>query len=156
MTGAPRAPTKTAAKKTAAAVVAKPPGQARPPRSAAWVPERQDVIWIDCNPQAGGEMRDLHPMLVLSPGLFNARTGLVIGLPMTTAAYNAGNPFALAAGPAELAFGGKAGKTSFVLCHQPKSFDWHARDARPHAQGRVDDPVFAQACAVLNQIIGIG
>ena len=54
--------------------------------SKAWVPERQDVIWIDCNPQAGGEMRDLHPMLVLSPGAFNARTGLVIGLPMTTAA----------------------------------------------------------------------
>lgn len=153
MIGAPRAPARTAAKKTAAAKAAKPPGRARAPRGAAWVPERQDVIWIDCSPQAGGEMRDLHPMLVLSPGLFNARTDLVIGLPMTTAAYNAGNPFALAAGPAS---GGKAGTTSFVLCHQPKSFDWRARGARPHAQGRVDDTVFAQACAVLNQIIGIG
>ena len=45
----------------------------------AWVPDRQDVIWIDCNPQAGHEMRDLHPMLVLSPKVFNARTSLVIG-----------------------------------------------------------------------------
>lgn len=119
----------------------------------AWVPERQHVIWIDCNPQAGGEMRDLHPMLVLSPAEFNARTGLVIGLPMTTAAYNATNPFAVAAGSAG---GRSAGKTSYVLCHQPKSFDWRARGAKPHAQGRLADATFAQACAVLNQIVEIG
>lgn len=116
------------------------------------MPERQEVIWIDCNPQAGGEMRDLHPMLVLSPGPFNARTGLVIGLPMTTAAYNATNPFALAVGTAGAR---KAGKTSYVLCYQPKSFDWRARGAKPHAQGKLADATFAQACAVLNQIIGI-
>jgi mRNA-degrading endonuclease toxin of MazEF toxin-antitoxin module len=33
----------------------------------AWAPNRQDVIWIDCNPQRGQEMRDVHPFLVLSP-----------------------------------------------------------------------------------------
>ncbi len=126
--------------------------RSRPATVKTWVPERQDVIWIDCNPQAGGEMRDFHPMLVLSPGAFNARTGLVIGLPMTTAAYNATNPFAVAAGAAG---GRKAGKASYVLCHQPKSFDWRARGAKPHSQGRLADAVFAQACAVLNQIISI-
>ena len=118
----------------------------------AWVPERQSVIWIDCNPQAGGEMRDLHPMLVLSPGVFNSRTGLVIGLPMTTAEYNASNPFALAVGPAG---GRQRAKTSYVLCHQPKSFDWRARSAKPHPRGALADPAFAQACAMLNQIISI-
>ena len=135
---------------------AKPPGRPRgaprSPGARSWVPERQDVIWIDCNPQAGGEMRDLHPMLVLSPAAFNAGTGLLIGLPMTTAGFNATNPFALAAGAAG---GRKTGKTSYVLCHQPKSFDWRARGARPHPQRRVDDAVFAQACAVLNQIVGL-
>jgi mRNA interferase MazF len=84
---------------------------------AAWAPDRQDVIWINCNPQAGREMRDMHPFLVLSPRTFNERTSLVIGLPMTTAEYNADNPFAVAVGVAK---GAKAGKTSFVLCHQPK------------------------------------
>lgn len=59
---------------------------------STWVPERQDIIWIDCNPQVDSEMRDIHPMLVLSPRTFNNKTGLVIGLPMTTAAYNATNP----------------------------------------------------------------
>jgi len=114
------------------------------------VPERQDVVWIDCNPQAGSEMRDLHPLLVLSPRAFNERTGLVIGLPMTTAQYNATNPFAVAAGTAG---SGKAGKTSYVLCHQPKSFDWRVRGAKPHPMRRVDDQTFAVACERLNQII---
>ena len=114
------------------------------------MPQRQQVIWIDCNPQAGSEMRDLHPMLVLSPAAFNERTGLVIGLPMTTAAYNATNPFALAAGAAG---GALRNKTSYVLCHQPKSFDWRARGARPHPKGQLTDELFEQACAVLNQII---
>lgn len=128
------------------------PASAKKAASRPWVPERQDVIWIDCNPQAGGDLRDLHPMLVLSPGTFNARTGIVIGLAMTTAAYNATNPFALAVGSAG---GRKAGQTSYVLCHQPKSFDWRARGAKPHPQGKLAQAVFAQACAVLNQIIGV-
>ena len=121
-------------------------------RSGAWVPDRQDVIWIDCNPQVGSEMRDVHPMVVLSPRAFNARTSLVVGLPMTTAAYNAGNPFAVVAGPAT---GRKAGQPSYVLCHQPKSFDWRARGAKRHAQGKLADATFATACAMLNQIISI-
>ena len=129
-----------------------PAGQRRSLR-ALWVPDRQDVIWIDCNPQAGSEMRDLHPMLVLSPAAFNARTGLVIGLPMTTAPYNATNPFALVVGTAA---GRKAGKTSYLLCHQPKSFDWRARAAKPHPLKQLDDEYFAAACALLNQIVEIG
>jgi mRNA interferase MazF len=121
-------------------------------RSSGWVPDRQDIVWIDCNPQAGAEMRDLHPMLVLSPAAFNAKTGLVIGLPMTTAAYNATNPFAVAVSSAA---GRKAGKTSYVLCHQPKSFDWRARHAKPHPLKRLADGPFLQACEVLNQIVAL-
>jgi mRNA interferase MazF len=114
------------------------------------VPERQDIIWIDCNPQTGLEMRDVHPFLVLSPAVFNSRTSLVIGLPMTTAEYNADNPFAVAVGQAS---GRRAGKTNYVLCHQPRSFDWRARGARLHALKRMPDALFVEACARLNQII---
>jgi mRNA interferase MazF len=108
------------------------------------------VIWIDCNPQAGREMRDMHPFLVLSPRAFNERTSLVIGLPMTTAEYNADNPFAVPAGPVS---GRKAAKTSYVLCHQPKSFDWRVRRASVHPTKRVSDAALAEACARLNQIV---
>jgi len=60
-----------------------------------WTPDRRDMIWINCNPQAGREMKDIHPLLVLSPKEFNERTGIVLGLPMTTAAFSETNPFAV-------------------------------------------------------------
>lgn len=116
----------------------------------SWLPERQEIIWIGCTPQAGSEMRDVHPFLVLSPRMFNERTSLVIGLPMTTAEYNADNPFAVAVGNAQ---GKKVGKISYVLCHQPKSFDWRSRKAAPHPLGRLDDERFGMVCARLNQIV---
>ena len=115
-----------------------------------WLPDRQDIIWIDCNPQVGQEMRDIHPFLVLSPQIFNNKTSLVIGLPMTTAAYNADNPFAVAVGKAS---GRKLEKTSYVLCHQPKSFDWRMRDAKPHSLGKLQDDFIIEVCEQLNQII---
>lgn len=115
-----------------------------------WVPERQDVIWIDCNPQRGREMRDLHPFLVLSPSAFNARTSLVISLPMTTAEYNADNPFAVPVGAAKAR---KSSKMSYVLCHQPKSFDWREREATPHPVGILPQSVFSEVLLVLNQIV---
>ena len=95
-------------------------------------------------------MRDIHPFLVLSPRIFNEKTSLVIGLPMTTADYNADNPFAIAVGAAK---GRKAGKTSYVLCHQPKSFDWRLRGARAHPLKALSDVLFEQVRRRLNQII---
>ena len=121
-------------------------------RPKGWAPDRRDMIWIDCNPQVGREMRDMHPFVVLSPAAFNGRTSLVIGLPMTTATYNADNPFAVATG---LVHGRKAGKISYVLCHQPKSFDWRLRKASAHPMKRLPDTIFAEVCAVLNQIVQI-
>lgn len=119
------------------------------PRRTQWVPDRRDMIWIDCNPQAGREMRDVHPLLVLSPRAFNERTGIVIGLPMTTAEYNATNPFAI-----ELR--GPRGGVSHILAHQPKSFDWRARRAKPHLWKQVPEEPFERACHTLNQIVAIG
>lgn len=117
-----------------------------------WAPARQDVIWIDCNPQSGREMRDVHPFLVLSPKAFNQRTSLVIGLPMTTASYNADNPFAVRVGTAS---GRKAGQVSYVLCHQPKSFDWRQRGGSPHPMKTIPDARFAEVLGLLNQILSL-
>ncbi len=115
-----------------------------------WVPERRDVIWIDCSPQAGREMRDIHPFLVLSIRSFNERTSLVIGLPMTTAEYNRDNPFALAVGTVRK---GRNVVEAYVLCHQPKSFDWRSRSATPHAMKRLPENMFSEACIILNEIV---
>lgn len=114
-----------------------------------WVPDRRDMIWIDFNPQIGQEMKNEHPMLVLSPKAFNARTGIVIGLPMTHAASNETNPFAIK-------FATVKGEVCYVLTHQPKSFDWRNRGARPHPNKQVPAPVFEAARESLNDIIAIG
>jgi len=114
-----------------------------------WSPDRRDVIWIDCNPQVGKEMKDVHPLLVLSPKAFNERTGIVIGLPMTTAEFNETNPFAIK-------FTGTKGVASYILTHQPKSFDWKMRGAKAHPMKQVPENVFSLACESLNQIIAIG
>ena len=94
-------------------------------------------------------MRDVHPLVVLSPREFNQRTGIVIGLPMSTASYNETNPFAI-----KLAH--PKGVASFILSHQPKSFDWRARKARQHPMGKVPEDSYTRACESLNQIIDVG
>ena len=115
-----------------------------------WCPDRRDMIWINCNTQAGREMKDMHPLLVLSPKEFNERTGIVIGLPMTTAAFNDTNPFAVKLKRPK-------GMASYILLsHQPKSFDWRARNAKPHPLKKVPEDSYALACETLNQIIDIG
>lgn len=117
--------------------------------SARWVPDRRDIIWIEFSPRVGQEMKNLHPMLVLSPKAFNDRTSIVIGLPLTTSVTNSSNPFAVR-------FVGPEGVEGFVLTQQPKSLDWRRRGARAHAWKQVPHTVLAESCEVLNQIIAIG
>ena len=87
-------------------------------------------------------------MLVLSPKAFNERTNLVIGLPMTHAQSNENNPFAVR-------FTSAKGEVCYVLAHQPKSFAWRDRGARPHAWKQVSPAIFESACEELNGIISI-
>ncbi len=103
--------------------------------SKLWVPDRRDMIWIDFNPQVGAEMKD-------------ERTSLVIGLPMTHAPSNETNPFAVK-------FTSSKGEVCYVLAHQPKSFAWRDRGARPHSWKQVPPAVFEAACEDLNGIISI-
>jgi mRNA interferase MazF len=117
------------------------------PEPGPWIPDRTEVIWINHSPQYGVEMKSMHPFVVLSPKSFNDKMSLILGLPMTTAEYNAENPFAVPAGTAS------DGKTSYILCHQPKSFDWRARKASLHPMGRIPEDPFLRASRILNRIL---
>lgn len=90
-------------------------------------------------------------MLVLSPRAFNERTGIVIGLPMTHAASNETNRFAVKFTSAK----GDVGYV-YVLAHQPKTFDWRTRGARPHPWKQLAPVIFESACEELNSIVSIG
>jgi mRNA interferase MazF len=117
-------------------------------RSPLWVPERGEIIFIQFNPQAGKEMPSDHPMLVVSAKAYADRTGLVFGFPMTHAEYHADNPFAIAAP-------GVKGEPGYVLIHQPKSFDWRVRDARPHPWGTGHTKLLAAALKRFDAIFGV-
>ena len=91
-------------------------------------------------------MRDVHPMVVLTPRAYNDRTSLVIGLPMSTAAYNVTNPFAIDNSRSSK-------QLSFIICNQPKSMDWRQRGAKAHAWGKVQENIFKLACAELDTLI---
>ena len=117
-------------------------------KAPPWSPDRAEIIFIEHSPHVGKEMRGMHPMLVCSTRAFNERTGIVIGLPMTHAAFNADNPFALAVK-------GPKSEVGYVLAFQPKSFDWRMRRAKPHPWGSGHNKVLAAALKKLDAICGV-
>lgn len=84
---------------------------------ALYIPERGDLVWVDFNPQRGHEQAHKRPALVLSPKLYNEKSGLALLCPLTTHAK--GYPFEVALDT------GKVG--GVILSDQVRSLDWHAR-----------------------------
>ena len=117
-------------------------------KSALWVPERAEIIFIQYHPAAGEEMPDGHPMLVLSTKAFAERTSIVVGFAMTHAERHADNPFAIAAPSAK-------GEPGYLLTHQPKSFDWRERNARPHPWGTGHMKLLAAALKRFHAVFGV-
>jgi mRNA interferase MazF len=117
-------------------------------KSALWVPERAEIIFIQYSPAVGENMPDDHSMLVISTKAFNERTGLVVGFPMTHAERHADNPFAI---PAP----GAKGEPGYLLTHQPKSFDWRERNGRPHPWGAGHTKLLAAALKRFDAVFGI-
>ena len=44
----------------------------------AYVPEAGDVVWLECDPQAGHEQAGHRPALVISPASYNRKSGLMV------------------------------------------------------------------------------
>lgn len=56
---------------------------------------RGEIRWADLNPVRGSEQGGLRPVLILSQDVFNARSGTVIGLAITSQPQRAGFPLTL-------------------------------------------------------------
>lgn len=89
-----------------------------------YVPEAGDIVWLQFDPQAGHEQAGHRPAVVVSPAVYNGKTGLMLCCPMTTQIK--GYPF-------EVLIAGD--RPSAVLSDQIKSLDWVARKAS--RKGRV-------------------
>ncbi|AJE03584.1 type II toxin-antitoxin system PemK/MazF family toxin [Geobacter pickeringii] len=56
---------------------------------------RGDIRWADLNPVRGSEQGGLRPVLILSHDVFNARSGTVIAVAITSQPQRAGFPLTL-------------------------------------------------------------
>jgi mRNA interferase MazF len=56
---------------------------------------RGDIVWADLDPTQGHEQSGLRPVLVLSEDIFNARSGTVIAIALTSQPQRAGFPLTI-------------------------------------------------------------
>ena len=87
--------------------------------SRAYVPDVGDVAWLRFDPQAGHEQAGYRPALVMSPALYNGKSGLMVCCPLSTKIK--GYPFEVLVH--------LDGQDSVVLSDQVKSLDWKIRRA---------------------------
>ncbi|MGH9504852.1 MAG: endoribonuclease MazF [Terriglobales bacterium] len=85
---------------------------------AAYVPDAGDIIKLDLDPRTGHEQGGWRPALVLSPKIYNAKTGLAVVVPITNHAK--GYTF-------EVPLPAQIKTTGVVLADAVKNVDWRAR-----------------------------
>ena len=103
--------------------MAKPIGEPRKVGKSAKMPapDRGDLVWLDFDPQAGHEQAGRRPVLVLSPRVYNQKSGLALCCPVTSRTKDY---------PFEVAIPAGCGITGVILADHIKSADWKARNAR--------------------------
>jgi mRNA interferase MazF len=107
------------------------------------VADAREVVWLEFDPQSGHEQAGHRPALVLSPGSYNGKTGLMVCCPLTTQIK--GYPF-------EVEFQ-MDGVRCAALADQVKSLDWRARRAKH--KGKVDQQVLDEVQATLKVLLGV-
>ena len=108
-----------------------------------YVPDTGDVVWLAFDPQAGHGQAGHRPALVLSPALYNGKSGLMVCCPLSTQVK--GYPFEVAALV--------DGQEGVVLSDQVKSLDWKVRRAKK--KGTVTGAVVAEVRAKIKALLQI-
>jgi mRNA interferase MazF len=106
---------------------------------------RGDLLWADLNPIKGHEQAGLRPVLILSPEIFNERSGTVIAMALTSQPQKAGFPLTLEIGSGSLP------KPAWVKISQIRTLSVERLGKR---MGRVSDAEMRQIVEGLNEIIG--
>lgn len=112
-------------------------------KKAPYVPDRGDLVWTDFNLQAGREQAGKRPALVLSPKIYNAKTGLAVMVPITR--HEKGYPFEVAIRTKEI--------QGVALSDHLKNLDWRAREVRFVAI--VSSQVMEEVTANLSALLGM-
>lgn len=107
---------------------------------------RGEVRWADLDPTRGHEQSGRRPVLILSADVFNARSGTVIAVALTTQAPRAGFPLTLKLDSARFP------KPSWVKISQIRTLSVQRIGRR---LGVVSPEEVAQVLEGLNEILGV-
>ena len=110
---------------------------------APHMPDAGDFVWLTFDPQAGREQAGRRPALVLSPRIYNSKSGLALVCPITNQAK--GYPF-------EVAVPAGHGVSGVILADHVKSVDWKAR--RAERLGHCPSEGMAEVRARLGPLLG--
>ena len=111
---------------------------------ADYVPDEGDIVWLDFTPHSGHEQAGRRPAVVLSPKVYNSRSGLLVCVPITNKIK--GYPF-------EVVLAGN-GATGVVLADQVKSLDWRTRKAE--CKGCATVAEIGEIKARIKALLGLG
>lgn len=89
-----------------------------------YVPDMGDLIWVDFDPTKGSEQAGHRPAVVLSPFMYNNKTGMCLCVPCTT--QSKGYPF-------EVVLSGQE-RDGVALADQVKSIAWRQEEQRRKEQ----------------------
>ena len=106
---------------------------------------RGEIRWADLNPTRGHEQPGLRPVLILSHDVFNARSGTVIAVALTSQAQRAGFPLTLELTTPKLP------KRTWVKISQIRTL---AVERIGKRMGRASPEELAQVVEGLNEVIG--
>jgi len=106
---------------------------------------RGDVVWADLNPVRGREQRGHRPVVVLSVDVFNARSGTVIAMAITSQPQRAGFPLTFELTSVKLP------KRSWVKISQIRTLSVERIGKK---MGRISPEELEQLVEGLNEIIG--
>ncbi|WP_411281847.1 type II toxin-antitoxin system PemK/MazF family toxin [Gemmatimonas sp.] len=106
---------------------------------------RGEIRWAELNPNRGNEQAGLRPVLILSADVFNARSGTVIAVALSSQPQRAGFPLTLELASPKLA------KRSWVKISQIRTL---ATERIGKRLARATPEEIAQVLEGLNEILG--
>ena len=107
-----------------------------------YIPERNDIVFLDFEPTKGKEIGKYRPALVLSSKAYNQRSGLLICCPISSSIRGQSTEVPV----------GNLDSPSVVASNLIHTLDWHERKVKKVAQG--EPGVFDEVILRLIPLIG--
>src|SRR3989344_5418967 len=107
-----------------------------------YIPDRGDLVWVDLDSTKGHEQRGRRPAFVVSPKIYNKKSGLALLCPITSKVKNY---------PFEVMLNG-CQTTGAILADQIRSFDWRSRNIEKieNAQDAIGEEVKSKIIALIS------